>query len=91
MTPATDPAARLIELANLHRKIEDEIRRVSRLVDGEMATSRRSPRDVPACGTETGYQRHRYRGETCDECRVAHAAHNRAADARRRARKVAAA
>ena len=33
-------------------------------------------RPKPECGTEQGYQRHRYNHEKCDECRLAHNAHN---------------
>lgn len=40
--------------------------------------AKRDPRDIPECGTETGYQRHKYRKESCDECRSAHTAHERA-------------
>lgn len=65
---------RLIELARLQRKIEAEINRAQRDIPQRR---RRSRYDIPPCGTETGYQRHRYLGEKCDECREAHAAHNR--------------
>lgn len=49
---------------------------------------RRSPRVVPPCGTESGYQRHRWYGETCDACRLAHNAHERARARLRRMREA---
>lgn len=45
---------------------------------------RRSRHEVPECGTESGYQRHRHRGETCDPCKAAHAEHQRINEARRK-------
>ena len=74
MTPSTDPAARLIELDRLAEKIARERRRLLAIAPRD----RRSRHDIPPCGTETGYQRHYWRGEDCEPCRVAHAAHNRA-------------
>lgn len=44
---------------------------------------RRPKAVVPECGTETGYQRHRGRGEKCEPCRLAHNEHNRARYAER--------
>lgn len=42
-----------------------------------MAPEDRSSRRPVECGSERAYQRHRYRGESCLECRRAHADHQR--------------
>lgn len=65
--------ARLRKLFELRDRIDAEI---AQLCKGKR--QRRHKDDLPPCGTETGYQRHRYRGEECEPCRAAHAAHNRA-------------
>ena len=64
---------RIAKLFELRDRIDTEIERLSK---GKR--KRRHKDDVPPCGTETGYQRHRYRGEKCDPCTAAHAAYNRA-------------
>ena len=78
-------ADRLQRLYDLQRRIADEI---VLLEAGYIGTGTRKPRrsryDVPACGSETAYQRHKHRGETCTECKAAHAAHERVAAAARR-------
>lgn len=83
---------RIGELDKLRRRIDDEIAiLMAELSETEAQCKqarRRSPLTIPECGTETGYQRHRNRGEKCVECRAAHAAHNRAEDARRRIARV---
>lgn len=83
---------RIDDLLALKARIDDEL-----LVLADEAanidvpgTMRRRPRSVvPECGTESGYQRHRARKETCDDCKAAHAAHERVKAAQRRLRKIA--
>lgn len=82
MNACADPAARLIELERLRREVEREIRRLTTVL---ATRKRRSRKIVPDCGTETGYQRHRYRGEDCADCKRAHALWNRARYVGRRA------
>jgi DNA-binding CsgD family transcriptional regulator len=55
--------------------------------DAASSSGRRGPRFAPEeHGTERGYQQHRSRKiRFCDRCRVAHAAHQRARDAEKRA------
>ena len=56
----------------LEQMIRDRTRR--RAADKRITvTGERRPK--PECGTEQGYQRHRYNHEKCDECRLAHNAH----------------
>lgn len=78
-------ADRLQKLYDLQRRITDEI---VLLEAGYIGTGTRKPRrsryDIPACGSETAYQRHKHLGEDCTECRAAHAAHERVAAAARR-------
>lgn len=85
---AEETRERLQRLYDLQRRIADEI---VLLEAGYIGTGRRKPRrsryDIPPCGSETAYQRHKHRGEQCDECRVAHAAHERVAAAARRVAK----
>jgi hypothetical protein len=89
MSAAVDLAKRLAELQRLHRATEAEMSRVARKLAAERGRKKRSRYDIPECGTESGYQRHRHRGEECALCRRAHADHNRLqyriAEARRRA------
>lgn len=87
MTAAQTVEERAAELLRLRAKVDEELIRLARTID---TSKRRSKFDVPECGSETGYQRHRYLGEKCDECRVAHNAHEKAARAIRMLRKVAA-
>lgn len=49
---------------------------------------RRSRFEVPECGTESGYQRHRREREKCPACTVAHREHERIASARRKLHKL---
>ena len=76
---------RLQKLYDLQRRIADEI---TLLEAGYIGSGVRKPRrsryNVPPCGSETSYQRHKHRGETCEECKRAHAAHERVAVAARR-------
>lgn len=76
---------RLQKLYALQRRIADEI---ALLEAGYIGTGTRKPRrsryDIPPCGSETAYQRHKHRGETCEECKRAHAAHERVASIARR-------
>ncbi len=74
---------RIAELLKLRDRIDAELGRLM----PHNAPVRRSRKVLPQCGTESGYQRHRYLGETCDECRQAHASHERAASILRRARR----
>lgn len=75
---------RLDELERLLDKVDQEIRRVAFAIKSEPKSTKRSRYVVPDCGTESGYQRHHFRGEKCDECRVAHAKHTAQAARRRR-------
>lgn len=91
LPPATPTLrARLETLLERESKIGAEIREL-RLLLGDAAkvhktpTGRRSRHDVPECGTESAYQRHRHYGDTASEtrrvtcvpCLEGHAAHNR--------------
>lgn len=40
---------------------------------GQLIGSAKLPGRPPKCGTESAYHRHRHFGETCDECKRAHA------------------
>lgn len=74
--------ARLDTLVTRRGKIDAEIDELRELLG---LTGRRRSRLVPPeCGTESGYQRHRHYSEKCDDCRAAHAAHERARVARLR-------
>lgn len=81
---------RLIELRDLRRRVDEEIRSVKAAIADQKPRRHYRPRNVvPPCGTETAYQRHYTRGELADrECLDAHAAHERerAAERRRAAR-----
>lgn len=75
---AEEMTRRLAELINLRRKVDLEIRRLLRLERlSRNPQHRRSRHDIPPCGTEAGYQRHRHRKETCEACTVAHREHER--------------
>jgi hypothetical protein len=66
---------RIDELLRLRDRIDAELVRLA-----HKPGQRRSRKIIPPCGTETAYQRHRYYGEPCDdECRAAHARHERVA------------
>lgn len=83
--PITPRARRLADLRAMRKRIDDEI---TVLEAAEYDPSRRSPKQVPECGTESGYQAHRHRGEDCPRCRAAHAKHERVASARRRVERL---
>jgi len=85
------------EIADLHDKIEDrrERQRIAKLLELK-PPPRRSPKEPADCGTETGYQRHKYlarkfgegvwplpAGDPCG-CRAAHARHEARRAERRR-------
>jgi hypothetical protein len=75
---------RIAELMRLRRKIDEEL---ARLVGMKPPRTRRSKFEIPECGTESAYQRHRYNGEEIDEaCRLAHNEHERVQAALRRER-----
>lgn len=60
---------RLQRLTFLRWRIDAEIRALA----GEPPLRKRSKKNPPTCGTESGYQRHRYYGETrCEPCKTAH-------------------
>lgn len=85
---------RIEDLIALRNRIDDELLVLADEAQGVdiPGTMRRRPRHVvPECGTESGYQRHRTHGETCDECKAAHSAHERVKSAQRRLRKLASA
>jgi hypothetical protein len=66
---------RLARLTFLRQRIDAEIRELA----GQVPLRKRSKRNAPPCGTESGYQRHRYYGEPrCDACKTAHRIYNRA-------------
>jgi hypothetical protein len=62
---------RLLELLRLQRRVGSEIASV---VERKSApTVRRSRYEIPPCGSESAYQRHRYRGEERDHaCKLGH-------------------
>lgn len=85
---------RLAKMYALRERLDAEIAAEERLAGVEAQKrkrTRRSRYDVPPCGTESAYQRHRYRGERLDTetdpcgCIAAHRAHN---TARRRERRL---
>lgn len=75
---------RIAELLRLRRKVDQEL---ARLASVPVPRTKRSKFDVPECGTDTAYQRHRYYGEDIDEeCRLAHNEYERVQAALRRER-----
>lgn len=78
-------AERLSYLLQERDRLDEEIANLTNTVKPD----RKRPRSVvPACGTESAYQRHRARGEQCPEgdlCKRAHADHERVARIRRQA------
>lgn len=75
---------RAAELLRLRRKVDEEL---ARLANIEPPRTKRSKFDVPECGTDSGYQRHRYYGEEIDDaCRLAHNEYERVQAALRRER-----
>lgn len=81
---------RIAELLRLRRKVDAELARLA-LAAEPSKIKRRSKFDIPDCGTESGYQRHRYYNEPKTDCgcAAAHAAHEREQSAIRQARKIA--
>lgn len=89
MSGIETPQQRLARLLDLRRSVDQEIRRLN----DEIARAhrpkitRRSRHEIPPCGTESAYQRHRWLGEQCpegDTCKRAHARHTAETAARRR-------
>lgn len=84
MTAVQSIESRIAELLRLRRKIDDEL---ARLAAHKVPRTRRSKFDVPECGSETAYQRHRHYGQPIDDaCRAAHNEHERVQAALRRQR-----
>lgn len=83
--PATVPiGTRLAQMYALRARLDQEISAAEKLAGVEaQRKNRRSRHEIPKCGTETAYQRHRYRGERLDPatdecgCVAAHNEHNR--------------
>lgn len=76
---------RIRELQALRNRVDDELTVLTAEL-GEVR-ERRSRNVKPPCGTEQGYQWHRYRRDKyppCDSCKAAHNAHERARAARKR-------
>lgn len=79
-------ARRITELQNLRKRIDTELEVLAdevENVDVPTVHRKRSRNQIPPCGTESGYQRHRHIGENCEDCKAAHAAHERLKKARR--------
>ena len=85
MTPAERAARALDDLIVQRQRIDYQIREALRIVDNQPITRRkRSRHELPECGTESAYQRHRHYGEDQDEaCKEAHRLHNRVQYARK--------
>ena len=84
MSAVQSVEARAAELLKLRRKIDAEL---ARLAGDKAPRTRRSKFDVPECGTESAYQRHRYYGDDkCAPCVAAHSEHERVQAALRRER-----
>lgn len=80
---------RAAELLKLRDKIDAELARLDKQYK---PNKKRSRKEIPDCGTESAYQRHRWYSEEQDEaCKAAHAEYERLAAARRRMRKLVAA
>jgi hypothetical protein len=87
------PAQRLVRLYQLRDRLDAEITAAEALArQSPRRVKRRSRYDVPPCGTEAAYQRHRHYGtipgpeDECG-CRAAHAAHNREVERQRKLRR----
>jgi len=75
---------RLVELRDLRRRVNAEIRKVQGAIDDQRPRKRRNG-EKPPCGTEQGYHWHRRQGEPADQgCRDAHASYERERAAQRR-------
>lgn len=84
---------RFTQLQTLRKNIDTELLVLADEIEhigAAPASRRRSRHDRPECGTESGYQAHRYRGETCEDCKAAHRHHERVAAARRKLRRMGA-
>lgn len=92
LAPETTQAARLARLYQLRERLDAEIAATEALArQSPRRVKRRSRHDIPPCGTESAYQRHRYFGQRLPPadpcgCLAAHAAHNREQDRQRRLR-----
>lgn len=88
-TPLTldEATDKLAQLRVLRAKVDAEIEAVAKViaVAERPKITRRSRYVEPECGTESGYQRHRYKGERCPACVRGHAEHQRDAEAARKA------
>ena len=63
---------RLAALLKLNANVEAEIERTVHRLNQQYTGRRRSKHEIPPCGTETAYQRHRTNGEPVDQlCKVA--------------------
>lgn len=83
---------RFVKLQTLRKNIDTELLVLTDEIENigsTPAARRRSRYDVPECGTESGYHRHRRLGESCEECKQAHRDHERVAAARRKLRRLA--
>lgn len=83
---------RFEKLSEIRRRCDDELLILADDIENHgvphVQRKRRSRGEIPECGTESGYQRHRHLKEKCDECRVAHRDHERIANARRKLLKL---
>lgn len=93
LQPEMTPAQRLARLYQLQERLEAEILAAEAIArQSPRRVKKRSRYDVPECGTESAYQRHRHYGtipgpdDECG-CRAAHAAHNRELEKQARLRK----
>ena len=89
---ANELRRRIDELVALRKRIDTELAVLVDEIEHVEVPSihrRRSRLQTPDCGTESGYQRHRHRGESCDDCKAAHAEHERLKSARRRLARMA--
>lgn len=93
MNTLTPRQRRIRDLRAVRQRIDDEL---MVLLDSERETNERISRMQPLdCGSEQSYQRHAHTGDTateehrvsCEPCRKAHAAHERARAAVRRAQR----
>lgn len=87
MTPE-EAREKLARLQALSKQVDAEIKALAKTIalSERPRLTRRSRYVEPECGTESGYQHHRYKGETkCPACIRGHAEHQRDAAAARRA------
>ena len=83
---------RLSRLYQLRERLDAEIAATEALArQSPRRVKKRSRHEIPPCGTESAYQRHRHYGtlpgpeDECG-CRAAHAAHNRELERQRKLR-----